>query len=440
MTSSVLSAPSRLSLFLYALIGFPLAFAGLPVYVHTPDFYATHVGLGIGTVGGILLLMRFIDAIQDPIIGSLSDRYHAHRAAVTGLGAVLMVTGFFMLYHPVSIMPASWWLAVSVFVCTTGYSIVVINIQAAGGLWHVPENQRTRVTAWREIAGLLGLLCASAAPALFSVYFGNTHGFAALSGVVLVFTVIGMIGFMLWLKRSALSGPPQDKAHTPLRLADLLAGHSTRRFFLVYALSMLASSIPAVLVIFFIRDHLAAENMTGLFLFIYFISGAAGMPLWAHLAARFGKKPAWGQAMILAVATFVWALFLEPGDVTAYALVCALSGLAFGADLALPPAIMADKIAIAGHQNGASRYYAFLAFLSKGALALATGGALILLDMAGYVPGQKDPGPILVVVYALLPCIIKSIAAFILFTQKKGVNYEVLYHVSHRGGGDRTHA
>jgi GPH family glycoside/pentoside/hexuronide:cation symporter len=431
--------PSRLSLLSYALMAFPLAFAGLPVYVHTPDFYATHVGLGIGTIGAILLAMRFIDAVQDPIIGFFSDIYYAHRTAMIGLGALLMSAGFWMIYHPVPGLSVAWWLAVSVFICTTGFSIVTINFQAAGGLWQVNEHERTRITSWREAVGLGGLLCASVVPFYLSGAYGAALGFKIVAALVLFFTLVGFLSYAYWTKNTPVSKP--DLTQKTVRMRDLFTGAGTRRFFAVYALSMLASSIPAVLVIFFIRDHLNAESMTGLFLLTYFISGAAGMPLWPYLARRVGKKSAWGQSMVLAVGTFIWALFLQPGDVFAFGFVCALSGLAFGADLALPPAIIADKIAVASHQNAAARYYALLAFLSKAALAIATGGTLIILEWAGYTPGKPDSGSALVVMYALVPCVIKAFAAFILFQyNKKGAMHDVSYHVFYRGGGGPPHA
>ena len=63
----------------YGLIAFPLAFAGLPIYLHAPDFYAVNLGLRIEAIGAVLLILRLFDAVQDPVIGRLSDRFHAQR-------------------------------------------------------------------------------------------------------------------------------------------------------------------------------------------------------------------------------------------------------------------------------------------------------------------------------------------------------------------------
>ena len=77
----------------YGLLGLPLAFVALPVYVHLPHHYAQVHGLALGALGLVLLLSRSIDAVVDPWLGQLGDRlYHRSWAAVR-LAAVLLALG-----------------------------------------------------------------------------------------------------------------------------------------------------------------------------------------------------------------------------------------------------------------------------------------------------------------------------------------------------------
>jgi Na+/melibiose symporter-like transporter len=159
-------------------------------------------------------------------------------------------------------------------------------------------------------------------------------------------------------------------------------------------------------VIFFIDDVLQLAPYSGLFIAIYFLSGALGLPLWVRLAKRIGTLDAWLVSMAIAIAAFVGAFWLEAGQLAGYALVCAASGLALGADLALPPALVADMIdADPAPQPGA--YYGLLSFFAKLTLALAAGLALPLLAAWGYVPGGTGNLFALSVTYALLPCLMK---------------------------------
>ena len=102
-------------LFLYGALALPLAFAGLPVYLHAPDFYATTHGISLATLGAVLLGLRFVDAVQDPLIGVYSDAFVARRKAIMLAGAFMLLTGFAGLFNPPPLPPAGYlaWFAVN---------------------------------------------------------------------------------------------------------------------------------------------------------------------------------------------------------------------------------------------------------------------------------------------------------------------------------------
>ena len=75
--------------FTYGLLGLPLAFVALPLYVILPNHYAREFGVPLATLGAILLGARLFDAVIDPFLGRLSDRLFADSArAVLKLGAL----------------------------------------------------------------------------------------------------------------------------------------------------------------------------------------------------------------------------------------------------------------------------------------------------------------------------------------------------------------
>jgi glycoside/pentoside/hexuronide:cation symporter, GPH family len=207
-------------------------------------------------------------------------------------------------------------------------------------------------------------------------------------------------------------GPAAERAQVlPLRemIARPLADALFRKLLVVFMLNGIAAAIPATLVLFFIADVLDAEARQGVFLALYFIAGAAGMPLWVKLSARIGKPQAWLVAMGIAIAAFVWASRLGAGDTTAFAIICVLSGVALGADLALPPSLLADVICRRGSMAGAGSYFGLWTLATKLNLALAAGIALPLLAALGYRPGGRDATALtaLAIVYAFVPCVLK---------------------------------
>jgi Na+/melibiose symporter-like transporter len=179
-----------------------------------------------------------------------------------------------------------------------------------------------------------------------------------------------------------------------------------------------ASALPATLVLFFIRDRLQLPAYEPLFLFSYFAAGALSMPFWVRAVARFGLSRSWLAGMLLAIVAFVWAAALGTGDLIAFVLVCVASGLALGADLALPGALLAGVIQRAGHSGHAEgAYFGWWNFATKLNLALAAGLALPLLGAFGYAPGAREPDALLslALAYGLLPCALKLLAAALLY-------------------------
>ncbi|MFM8766660.1 MAG: MFS transporter, partial [Rubrivivax sp.] len=190
-----------------------------------------------------------------------------------------------------------------------------------------------------------------------------------------------------------------------------------RRLLAVFLVNGIASAVPATLVLFFIRDRLQAPAFEPLFLASYFAAGALSMPLWVRLVRRLGLARTWLIGMVLAVAAFAWAALLGAGDVAAFTAVCIASGVALGADLALPGAMLAGVIQRAGHAGRLEgRYFGWWNFATKLNLALAAGIALPLLAAFGYQPGGRDAQALqaLTIAYCLLPCALKLVAAGLL--------------------------
>ena len=122
--------------------------------------------------------------------------------------------------------------------------------------------------------------------------------------------------------------------------------------------------------------------------------------------------------MLLSIAVFVFALALGAGDWGAFVVVCALSGVALGTDLAIPAALLAGNIADNGDRGQAEgSYFGWWNFATKLNLALAAGVALPVLGALGYVPGTRDPEAlhVLSMAYCLLPCALKLLAATMLY-------------------------
>ena len=77
---------------------------------------------------------------------------------------------------------------------------------------------------------------------------------------------------------------------------------------------------------------------------LYLVTGIIFLPTWIWISGRTGKKAAWLASMGLNTGAFVGVFFLGPGDAVIYGILVFLSGIGFGATLAIPSAIQADVI------------------------------------------------------------------------------------------------
>ncbi len=400
----------------YGLMGFPLAFVALPLYVLLPNHYARAYGVPLATLGALLLVARLFDAVIDPLLGRWSDRLYLQAPgrvlAWAALAAGLLGLGFALLFFPPvsSLAPLLAWAAASLLLTYAAYSALSILHQSWGARLGGNEAERARIVAWREGLGLLGVVLASVAPLLLGLAATTALFFGALA-----------MGWWAW--GLAVTPPP---AVTSLEQADSVSlwlpftRPAFRALLAVFVVNGIASAVPATLILFFVQDRLqASAAVQPLFLGSYFLSAALSIPLWLRLVARIGLARTWALGMLLAVVVFVCAAQLGAGDSGAFVLVCALSGVALGTDLALPAALLAGTIAASGDRGRAEGvYFGWWNFATKLNLALAAGIALPALAWLGYTPGAQDAAALqtLTIAYCLLPCTLKLLAATLLYT------------------------
>ena len=402
----------------YGAMGYPLAFVALPLYVLLPNHYAVVLGAPLAGLGLVLLGTRALDAFMDPWIGRWCDRQFNRSAwrvwAMAAVSALVMWLGLWALLFPPEAVRAHGesavlgWAAMGLFVTSTAFSVATVAHQSWGARLGGNEPQRTRVVAWREGLSLFGVVSASILP--------SVAGLPALMGV---FGAALGIGLLAW----RWANPPTATSLSAKSAQAVAASPWQHRAFVrllwVFVLNGTASAIPATLVLFFIQDRLGADAAwQGVFLLLYFLAAALSMPLWARAAERWGLVRSWLLGMGLSVAAFVWAVSLGTGDTWAFAAVCVGSGLALGADLSAPSALLngvIDEVGERGRSEGV--FFGWWSLATKLNLALAAGLALPLLAWWGYTPGATDPQALqtLTVAYSVLPCVLKLLAAALLY-------------------------
>lgn len=413
--------------YIYSLTAAPLAFIGIPIYVYIANFYSNLFDLSIASIGLVILLSRVFDFIQDPIIGYYSDHFiqkgYSHQFIIA-INSPFLALSFYFLFNPLFTegFAVLVWLFACLVLVYSFFSIIVINYNAIAAKIAKNYSARTKVTAIREFFGLIGIIFASILPTLIARVYDVSFE-KSLSLLALILFPILIICVIILMKFVTIEQAKSFKVNKKVRFfANLSFLASDKRFLklsLIFFVNSLAVSLPAATFLFFVEDVLLAKSEAGFFLLLYFLTAALMMPLWHSLAKNFGKKNSWALSILLSVAVFFWAFFLSDQNYTQFYYICFFSGMMLGADLAIPPSILADIVNSGQQQQSkTSLYFSIWNMISKSGLAIASGFALIFLGGVGYRGYDSSSAESLFylsLIYAMLPCIIKIITVLLLF-------------------------
>lgn len=407
--------PTTKKIIPYALLALPLSFATLPIYIYLPQFYAQNFAINLQQIGLILLACRLLDAFFDPLLGIFSDKYSHLKKGLIFFTAPILGVSFLMLFAPQPNFNISLWLFFSLFATYFSFSLIQINYQSLALSLSDNYNQKTKIVAMRESLGVAGIILASVAPAILLNYFSSPKTFLIL-GVFHLLAICALAGLFYFFgyKPSKLKlKKPTKQKFTFLKISDL------KKFFLLFFINSIALSIPAVLILFFIEKVIGAKNFTGLFMSCYFFGLLAGIPLWAKIATILNNKiNAWKIAMSLVILIFFCCYFVGKGDVIFYAIICALSGLCFGADYCLSYSILADLIQENKLEKNETTIFGVINFITKFSFSVASGVLIFLLGKVQESQLALEES-FLSFCYVIVSCLFKIFALFLLVNFSK---------------------
>ncbi|MEM9733467.1 MAG: MFS transporter [Pseudomonadota bacterium] len=379
---------SNTRLALYALPAIPLAALTLPLYSFIPVFYAEALGVSLASMGFVLFFVRLIDAVNDPFIGWASDKFRpsfGRRRTWFACAIPLLMLGVYKLFWP-SPDAGVAYVGLWTLVLSIGYTCAILPYTAWGAELQTTYRGRARVAAWREGLILIGTLLAITVPFAIGWEDANQlHGFAVLGIIVVVLLpVFGAVTLFT-------TAEPKEHTREPVSFRDglkhLRNNKPFQRLLTAFFLNGFANSIAATLFLLYCAQRLNMEAERGLFIFVFFLCGIAGVPFWNFVAGKSSKHRAWCIAMVFAVIVFSVTPFLPEKAYWSYMAVCVLTGFTLGADIAQPAAIQADVIDIDTAESGEQRsgtYFALWSLATKMSLALTAVIILPVLEWAGF--------------------------------------------------------
>jgi Na+/melibiose symporter-like transporter len=412
---------STLQILAFALPAAPLLALGLPTIMFLPQYFIRDLGIEAGAV--IFVLARVLDVFVDPMIGGIQDRtvskWGRRRLWLVISCPILMlfVWWAFLGLTPTSGFIAALVVALSLF--SAFASMMIAHLGWAGEL--IPTyHGRTRVLGvvqFVSLAGQVGVLGIAA--------YVQSNG-ATGADVVAAMGWFLLIGLPITTLIAVLCVPERQLPPQPhLGLIDSIKAvwrnTFARRVLAVDLLLGVAQGVAGTLFVFYFEFILGFERDSNLLLFIYFIAGFVGVPIWAYASKFWGKHRGLQAAMIWTAATTLLIPLMPAGNFPIVAAMMALAGLSQGGGIMLTRALVADVVDADELETGSRRsglYFGLMLTTSK--IAIVSGpAALALLQLIGFevsLGGENSQTMLFALgaMFVLAPAIVALLATWLL--------------------------
>ena len=437
----------------YALPAYSLAVVGIPVYVYLPKFYTDVVGINIAALGVILFSVRIFDAVTDPVIGYMSDQTqtrYGRRRPYIAIGSLFIAISMYFLFNPPEASKTfeTIWFATFIYALFLFWTIVAVPYESLGPEITFDYHERTSLFAWRDGMLIAGTLAAASSPALVQWAFGlsaDAEGEKSKFFWISV-TYAPLIIATCWWCVASIKEVKQPASESKNNIWQGFRQVTRNRPFIIlliaYTISAIGNNLPATLILYYVQ-YVLQSDLADFFLLLYFATGILFLPGWIAVSRRSGKKSAWLASMAINTGAFIGVFFLGPGDAIIYGILVFLSGIGFGATLAIPSAIQADVIDYDELLSGERRegqYIGLWSIAKKLAAAIGVGIGLSALGLAGYTPNVEQSDQVVLTLrtlYALVPSVCNIIAFGIAMSYpiSSGLHKEIRTAISHRRQG-----
>jgi GPH family glycoside/pentoside/hexuronide:cation symporter len=365
-------------------------------------YYVDILGLDVRAYGVVMVIYAIIDAIDNPVLGHLSDRTRTRfgrRRPWLLVGAPMLAAcmiAFFSAPESLDGLGLVLWFAVFAILCEAFDSMLNANYGALLPELYPSERDRAVANGLRQGFQLVALVISLAVtPLLTTKVFGTeetTEGFQT-TAVIYALVALAVIVFMAL---SARENPRYSTVERPRLLRSIWSILRNPLFWKV-GLTSACYGVSMALVLtgiqLYVRYSLGLPVANALYLQgIVILITAGGLVVWTRVVARKGALWTWRLAFALLAASFA-VLFFANNLVTAIA-AGALVGVGWSGMLATNDLITARVLDGDAVRNGQHREGLFLSafgFFSR-LNGIVTGLALTSLGVFfGYNSGD-DPG------------------------------------------------
>ena len=399
------------------------------IQVYLLKFYTSVVGLKSELTGIALGIAVLVDAITDPIMGTISDQTGKKRLFIL-LGSFAVFMTFPLLLNPPEMdsdLAKFFFLLTSYSLVNMSTTVLGVPHAALGAELTRSPTERNTLYGFRLGCGNLGFLLGTFFPGIFLLILKDTLGYEAgeasgpspAQGSEFSYTgyLVGFLTCLMGIFSFRATRPKNQQPKTPapsekkaLNIKKILANlmlslsqlRSNRLFIallLAFFVATVGRTINASVAIYYYENYLGFSRDKIIFnilgVFIVFIT--LSIPVWVWLARRFGKKqPAVVGIFLLGVMTcFAYPNF--PPENVIWPVLAGVFGGFFVGSILLLDSLVADMAdhdpqQERGEKKSSSReglYFGFWKLITKMARAFGLILTGLLLGLIGFEEGHE---------------------------------------------------
>ena len=338
-------------------------------------------------------LPRLWDAINDPLIGLLSDRLRTRwgrRRVLLLFGAVPLGVSFLLMWlvPPFSQVGLAVYYALTFIVFDTAFTVVHVGYNSLTPELTPDYDERSSLNGYRMAFSISGSLGAIILATALGWFINDARLLFVLLGAGLgaVSIIPPLIVFSITREKPAEQLPPALPLGDSLR--QTLGNRPFRMVMGLYLLSWTTASIIAAVLVYFANYYLRVPDQAN-----YFVLAAQGsailfIPVIVKISQQLDKRRAFMLGSLAWMLVLLGISALRPDQVGLAYLLAALAGFGIATAYVVPWSMVPDVVEYDQLRSGQRRegsYYSFASFFQKLATAVALWGMGQALAYTGYL-------------------------------------------------------
>jgi glycoside/pentoside/hexuronide:cation symporter, GPH family len=374
-------------------------------------FLTNVAGMSAGMAGLTLGVGKIWDAVNDPMVGVLSDRSkHRWGRRLPWLFWGAMPFGLTFLMQWVVPFKNEWWLfgfyVLASILFNSFYTVVNLPYTAMTAELTQDYDERTSLSSFRfmfsiggSIASLIiALLIFGSVPDPSVKYFALAVVIALISVATLYWCVWGTKQRAMLIEKRRLAAPIE--AELPLKQQITIALNNRPFLFVIglYLCSWFAVQNTVAFIPFFAKNYMGLNDQAyTLVLIAVQVTALVMLGVWRSLSVRIGKKAVYMMGNALWMIAEIWLFMLKPGQTGMLYFLGVIIGMGVSTAYLIPWSMIPDVIELDELQTGQRRegvFYSFMVLLQKLVLAAALAIVGQTLQLAGFISqqaGQPEP-------------------------------------------------